>query len=87
MKFHKGEKPKRTTAAVAPTPRALEVIMNDYNQLKSHAGDIQYQIYALETTLEQMNQQMYALNSEGGARKKLDAEAAAKTTEAANENT
>ncbi len=60
-----------------PTPRSREEIMKDYNQLVAQAGTLQYSVYAYETKLGQLNQQLANLNYEMDARQKLDAEVAA----------
>lgn len=76
---------KKTTKV--PDPRSMPEIMAEYNQLKSQAGELQYQIFALTQNLADTNQKILAVNHEGAARQKADKESAAKpiTKEAASE--
>lgn len=85
-KFFKSiKKAKKAVDQAAPEPRDLKAITDEYNQLKAQAGEVQYQVYALNSNLEQMNQRLLHLNHEGAARRKLDREAPPKTEEAKSE--
>lgn len=69
---------KKQAAQKAPDPRVIDEIQKEYRQLATQSGEVQYQIYALEQNLEELNKQMIVLNHEGAARQKLDREAADK---------
>ncbi len=74
-KFFKS-KGKKKEEVTAPVPRETKVIVEQYNQLKARAGEVQYLLYIHGKELEQLNQAMENLNYEGGARAKLDKETA-----------
>ncbi len=86
-KFFKSlKKAKKAVDQTAPEPRDIKAITDEYNQLKAQAGEVQYQVYALKSNLDQMNQRLLQLNHEGAARQKLDREAAPKQEEKAATN-
>lgn len=58
--------------AADPVPRKIEEIKADNDKLVTNAGIVQYQIYALERDLKQINEVMVNLNYEAAARQKLD---------------
>lgn len=53
-------------------PREIDAIQADYGQAASKAGEVQYQIFILESELKQLNEQMLDFNREGAARNKLN---------------
>lgn len=71
-KFFKGRGKKATEAIAETAPREMSAIIAEYTQLKGQAGEVQYQVYALNKNLEQINYQLLTLNNEGAARQKLD---------------
>jgi hypothetical protein len=59
----------------AQAPRALVDIQKAYMELANKAGQVQYQVYVYTKELAEVNKALEALNHEGAARQKLDAEA------------
>lgn len=64
-------------------PRPLREIEQEYGQLVQRAGQVQYQIYALEKdlsqfneTLRDLNQEAYAVKLEEEKKRQTEAEAA-----------
>lgn len=60
--------------AADPIPRKIEEIKADNDKLVTNAGIVQYQVYALERDLKQINEAIVNLNYEAAARQKLDKE-------------
>lgn len=56
----------------AKEPRALDEIRTEYGQEAGKAGQLQYQIYALNQDLERLNQRLVSLNYEAAERQKMD---------------
>lgn len=75
-KFFKG----KNKAIKAPEPRDTKTITDEYGKTAMNAGTVQYQIKVYESQLEQINQQLLALNREAAQRNELDA----KTKETTN---
>lgn len=62
-------------------PRQLPEIQAEYTQSVTQAGQLQYQLFVLETELAQLNKKLLELNHEGAARKQIDDKAAETKTE------
>lgn len=50
-----------------PEPRASKVVQDEYGKLCAVAGDKQYRVQAMKAELDDINQKLYALNSEFNA--------------------
>lgn len=59
----------------AQEPRPLDAIKQIYGELANRAGQVQYQVYVYTKELAELNKSLEALNHEGAARQRLDAEA------------
>jgi len=68
--FKSRNKPK---AIPQPTPRSMEEIEKEYNELRARAGDAEYQAFIYNKALAELNNRMLQVNQEGAARKELDA--------------
>jgi ribosomal protein L12E/L44/L45/RPP1/RPP2 len=64
----------------APVPRSMEEINKVYQELCMRAGELQYRILVSNGDLDNVNEALANINSEGAARIALDA----KAKEAAN---
>ncbi len=67
-------------------PRDLPAIEADYIQLRSEAGQVQYQLHVFNKDLVRLNERLENLNYEAAARKELDSKAAPAATEQENTN-
>jgi hypothetical protein len=60
----------------AQEPRKLDEIQKDYFDLRSRAGEVQYQIHVLSENLKEINKALVAVNNEAAARQNLDKQSA-----------
>ncbi len=65
--------------AKKPEPRALDEIQREYQELCNKAGQLQYQSVVIAKELEDINEQLFAINYEAADRNKLDKAAAEET--------
>lgn len=70
---------------LAPTPRTIEEITKEYNNVSSTAGACQYHAMVLGEDLKRLNEQLRSLNQEAAARNQLNAQTKQATAEAPSE--
>lgn len=80
--FSSKKKQVKLPKVEVPSPRKLEEIQAEYNQLSARAGQNQYQSYVLAEDLKSLNRRLVEVNQEAAERNKLDAAAKAKEDDA-----